>query len=432
MSETSAQSRQQAAEPLSPEAQARGRRLAIGSHPAGMTFWMVFTEHLPTLLLVSLGASEFQIGLQGAFLPGTQILQLPTLRRIARYSKRSILIFGQVMSQIAALPLLFLGPLAAWGEEPTLIVVLLSLALVAAAIQTGNTVWFPMLRSYTEPDRVGQFFGTIRSLWSFALILYFAGARYWLDWYPGNFSPLFAMAWLLGIVRIGIIARLPERSERSDTKIRVREAFALVRTNRQLRNYLSGSTLNACIRVSAFPFAIVMMRREIGFSDAEIMLTTLCIFGGGLVSLYAWGRVSDRIGPAPVFRICSIGMALLLLLMIRVDAVGPVDLGLCLVFFGGFSIFTAGFGVADTQVLFRLSPADAPARTLVVCGVISSSVRALVAVSIGLGLEFWLDRSTDRLQVYHIFFALLALFQSVSFLPLWGFKRDTGNKMEAA
>jgi hypothetical protein len=424
MSNVSAEGGQQTADPLSQVDQARGRRLAILSHPAGMTFWMVFTEHLPTLLLVSLGASEFLIGLQGAFLPGMQILQLPTLRRIAHYNKRSILIFGQVMSQIAGLPLLFLGPLIAWGREPTLVVVLASLALVAAAIQVGNTVWFPMLRSYVEPDRIGQFFGTIRSIWHLALIVYFLAARHWLDTNPGEFTPLFAVAWALGVVRVGLIARLPERSERTSEGIRVREAFALVRGDARLRRYLLGSTTTASVRTSAFPFAIVMMRREIGFSEAEILLTTLCIFGGGLISLYSWGRVADRIGPAPVFRICALSMAGLLLLPTLVDSAESSELLLMLIFFGGFSIFTSGFGVADTQVLFRMSPPDAPARTLVVCGVTSSVARGLVAIAVGVLLEFFLAGNDDPLQVYRIFFAMLAGVQALAFLPLMGFARE--------
>ena len=53
--------------PLDDEQRARGRRLAITSHPAGMTFRMVFTQHLPTLALVSLGAGEFWVGLQASF-----------------------------------------------------------------------------------------------------------------------------------------------------------------------------------------------------------------------------------------------------------------------------------------------------------------------------------------------------------------------------
>ncbi|MCP4037996.1 MAG: hypothetical protein GY733_13730, partial [bacterium] len=149
--------------PLDDATRALGRRLAITSHPAGMTFWMANTEQLPTLLLVSLGASEFQVGLQSAFLPGLQLLQLPTLRQIAHVRKRTILLLGQVGALLGGLPLLFLDPLMAFDEATVRIVALVSFALIAAGLNIGNTVWFPLLRSYVEADRIGHFFSLIRS-----------------------------------------------------------------------------------------------------------------------------------------------------------------------------------------------------------------------------------------------------------------------------
>jgi predicted MFS family arabinose efflux permease len=414
----------QVAAPLDDATRARGRRLAITSHPAGMTFWTVHTEHIPTLLLVSLGASEFQIGLQGAFLPGLQLLQLPTLRTIAQIPKRTILLLGQVAALLGALPLLFLDPLLSFGEATVRGIALVSFALVAAGLNVGNTVWFPMLRSYVDSNRIGHFFGLIRSSWHLALIVYFVSAQQWLLHNPGDYASLFAAAWLLGLLRMALIARMPERSERTEGKIRVREAFARVREDSKLRRYLVGVTLCAAIRTSTVPFAIVMMRREIGFSDSQILLTTLAYYGGGLVSLYLWGRVADRIGSAPVFRIPALGMASLLLLLVAIDSDSQRDLMLLLFFFFGFSLLTAGFGVADTRVLFQLSPPEAPARTLVISGVITNVIRALAPILVGVVLEQALGASDDRLAVYHGLFVGLAVLQVLAFIPLQGFTRS--------
>ena len=416
-------SKAESASPLEAEERALGRRLAITSHPAGMTFWMVFTEHLPTLLLVSLGASEFQIGLQRAFLPGLQVLQLPTLRTIAFVSKRKILIAGQVFAQVAGIPLLLLHTLGHLDPSQARVVALLSLAGISVGLNVGNTVWFALLRSYVEPERIGKFFGLLRSAWHLALIVYYIGAHFWLERHPGEFAPLLVCAWMLGVLRIGLIARLPERSERTGAKIRVREALALVRDDPRLRRYLIGVASNGALRSSVIPFAIVMMRREVGFSESQVIVATLAYYFGGLVSLYLWGRVADGIGPAPVFRITSIAMACLLLLLVFVDSPGALSYALVLVFFVGFSIFTSGFGVADTQVLFSLAPPDAPARTLVISGVLSSMVIAIVPIAVGLVLGGLLSQSALRLEVYHAFFALAAVLQALVFLPLRGFRR---------
>jgi len=410
--------------PLDDATRARGRRLAITSHPAGMTFWTVYTEHIPTLLLVSLGASEFQIGLQGSFLPGLQLLQLPTLRKIARIKKRTILMLGQVAALLGALPLLFLDPLMSFGEAAVRGIALVSFALVAAGLNVGNTVWFPMLRSYVDSDRIGHFFGLIRSSWHLALIVYFVAAQQWLAHNPGDFASLFAAAWFLGLLRMALIARMPERSERTEGKIRVREAFARVREDSKLQRYLVGVTLCAAIRTSTMPFAIVMLRREIGFSESHILLTTLAYYSGGLVSLYLWGRIADRIGSAPIFRITALGMASLLLLLFAIDSDSQQNLILSLFFFFGFSLLTAGFGVADTRVLFQLSPPEAPARTLVISGVITNVIRALAPILVGVILELALDASDDRLAVYHGLFLGMAALQALTFVPLQGFTRS--------
>jgi predicted MFS family arabinose efflux permease len=388
-----------------------------------MTFWVVNTEHLPTLLLVSLGASEFQIGLQGAFLPALQLLQLPTLRTIARVRKRTILLLGQVAALIGALPLLFLDPLLSFEQATVRVIALTSFALVAAGLNIGNTVWFPMLRSYVESDRIGQFFALIRSSWHFALIIYFLAAQQWLAYNPGRFGPLFAAAWLLGLLRVALIARMPERSERTEGKIRVREAFARVRTDSKLQRYLAGVTLCGAIRASTLPFVIVMMRREIGFSDSHILIATLANYAGGLASLYLWGRIADRIGSAPVFRMTALGLAGLLLLLTQIDSNSPENLALLLFFFFGFAALTAGFGLADTRVLFQLSPPEAPARTLVISGVITNGLRAMAPIAVGIFFDQTLGESENRLEIYHGFFAGMAVLQALSFLPLRGFTR---------
>jgi MFS family permease len=406
------------APPLSAEERARGRRIAISSHPAGMTYTRVFTQDLPTLALVALGASESQVGLQNFFVPGFQFLQLPALRAVGRVSKRSILVFGQAISVVAGIPLLFFATLASRGDDEAVLIALASFAIVAAGQNISNTVWFPMLRAYVEPQRVGRFFGTLRSGWHLALIVYYVAAQRWLTANPGDLAPLFAIAWALGIVRIVMIARMPERDERTGERIRIREAIALIRESPDLRSYLIGVTWESAIRVSVIPFVIVMMQREVGFAASDVIVTTAASFAGGLASLYLWGRITDRIGTGPVFLWTSVFTALLYLSLTFVREPGSQTLVLLAGFFFANSVLSSGFGVAETHVLFRLTPPEAPARTLVITAVAAGSLASLAPVFVGLGLEQALSNSPDRLAVYHVFFVGAAAFRALAFLPL--------------
>ena len=412
------------APPLSDAERARGRRLAVVSNVPAMTFWTAFTGQLPTLALISLGASETLIGLQGGLHIGLQALQLPALRLVSWFSKRSILIAGQLFAQAASLPLVFFALIAGLERDTAVAIVFAALALTAVGLDFSDLVWFPLLRGFVDPDRIGRFFGVIRTTWHVAVVLFFIGGQLWLQRNDGAFGALFGVAWLLGVVRLFLIARLPERSERTTARIRAREAIALVRANRQLRLYLIGVCWGNALRVAVVTFALVMLRRGLGFDNAQVVYTTIAHFLGGLVSLYLWGALIDRVGAYVVFRTCALASAALYLGLAQLDTPGSATLLAAIAFFFLNALFGAGYGVADTRVLFELAPPEAPARTLVVASVAVGIVCGVAPALIGAALDPLLARATDPLPVYHGFFWTAAALQAVSFLPLRVFARS--------
>ena len=85
----------------------------------------------------------------------------------------------------------------------------------------------------------------------------------------------------------------------------------------------------------------------------------------------------------------------------------------------------SGFGVADTHVLFALTPPEAPARMLVIAAVVRHSFSGLAPILSGIVLDRLLETAEAPLGVYHVFFAILAVSQALCFLPLRGFRRVT-------
>ena len=416
-----------AVERLTEADRARGRRLAILSHPAGNAFAMALSEHLPTLALLALGASESVVGGQSAIKTGANLLQLPTLRRVARIPKRKILTRGHLLAVAGMLPLLAFTPLreaADAGDPRPAWIALASLAVASAGISISSTVWFPMLRAYVDPARIGRFFGLIRSGWHFSLILFYLAAALWLSRAPGDFAPLFGAVFALGIVRFLLISRMPEQSELTGHGIRVREAFKLIRDSPRLRRLIITVSSGQALRASVLPFVLVMLRREVGFSEAQLLSATIANFAGGLVSLYFWGRVIDQRGAGIVFRGTSIGMGLLTLSLITISGSDDSAFLGAILFFFFYAILAAGFGMADTHVLFKLTPVESPARILVAAAVSVGLVAAIVPLGVGFGLELGLGRTSDRLLVYHVFFAIAALFQAVNWWPARGFGPD--------
>jgi len=190
-----------------------------------------------------------------------------------------------------------------------------------------------------------------------------------------------------------------------------------------LRRYLAGVTWAGAMRMSVVPFVMVMMRREVGFSSGDVLITTVASFAGGLASLYLWGRVVDRIGPAPVFRLTALGMGLLTAGLVAVQDAGMATLVGLIAFFFIYTVLSSGFGVADTHVLFALTPPEAPARTLVIATVVRHGLSGLAPILSGIALDGFLGVAEAPLRVYHVFFAILAVGQALCFLPLRGFRR---------
>jgi predicted MFS family arabinose efflux permease len=407
---------------LDPALRRRGRRLAVLSHPAGMTHRNVFTDQLPTLALVGLGASEAWIGLQRAFEPVSQLIQLPTLRAVGRLHKRPILIGGQVVAVLGGLPLVAYATLHGMGGATALVIALASLWVTAVGVVISQTVWFPLLRSYVEPGRIGEFFGVLRTGWHLTLIAFFLGAQQWLAAHPGSFGPLFGVATAAGVLRIALIARLPESTAiQPDERMRLRDVVALVRDRVPLRRYLAGMMLGGAPRRAALPFAVVMMRRSMGLSDADVVLTTVASFAGGFASLYAWGRAVDRFGAAPVFRVTALASSALLL---GLAAVGPRASLLAMIgFFFVFVALAAGFGVADTHVLFSIAPDHEATPTLVVADVTTNLAYGAAPLLAGIALDRMIASGIDATSAYRGLFVVAALVMSLAPIPLRGFRR---------
>lgn len=406
---------------LVPAEQARGRRLALLSHPFHMTFRRLFTEDLPTLALVSLGAGDAAVGLQRAFEPLSALLQLPALRALRRMSKRRLLLIGQVLALLGALPLVFFGAIAGLGPEARVAAALGAFALASAGLGLAETPWFPLLYGYVPADRIGRFFGTLRSTWNLALIVTYLGAQQWLSRNPGVFAPLFAFAWACGLTRVGFALRYPDRRGADGPVVRARDGMRALFRSPELRRYFLGVSLAGGARRALMPFAIVVMRRVIGMSDAQVLVATVASFVGSLLALYAAGWLADRLGSAPIFRWCGLGMAVLSLGFCFLREPGEGSVALAALLFCGIAALSAAFGVADTNVLFALAPAGNPTPVLTAATSAAALSFAAAPLLAGAALEIALANGVDERLAYRVLFVAAAAAFAVSWVPLRAF-----------
>jgi predicted MFS family arabinose efflux permease len=166
---------------------------------------------------------------------------------------------------------------------------------------------------------------------------------------------------------------------------------------------------------------VVMMRRSMGLSDADVMLTTVASFAGGFASLYAWGRAVDRLGAAPVFLGTALLSAAMLLALAALGARLP--LAALVAFFFVFVALASGFGVADTHVLFGLVPEREATPALVIADVTTSLAYGAAPFLVGIALDRAIAAGVDPVFAYRCLFAAAALVMAASPIPLRGFRR---------
>jgi MFS family permease len=164
---------------------------------------------------------------------------------------------------------------------------------------------------------------------------------------------------------------------------------------------------------------IVLLRRGVGFTDEQVIYTTVAHFTGGVVSLSLWGRVVDRVGAVAVLRVTTLGQGLWIAALCLFTPV-PAIVPLMVLWFFVLSVLASGYGVADTHVLFELTPPEAPARTLVLGAVGVGIAGGLAPVLAGALLDAWLPAGAgaEAVDVYRVFFGVLGAVLLWALVPL--------------
>ncbi len=404
---------------LSADDQRRGRRLALSTHAFSMTFRMAFMGDLATQALITLGASAGPVGLFASLGSFAALTQLGGLRLVERIGKKNLILATQGVALLFSLPLLWFAGLQGLGDPWGWRAALLSMSVVTLALVCGSTAWWPLLHGYVPRTRTGRFFSVMRTIWHLALIAFFLGCTWWLARSPGNFGPLFALAWVCGLLRIVILWHAPERPESEAHPIR--ELFATIYRTAPLRRYVTGVTLDQAVFRCVPPFTILMLRSEANLGEHEVMIATVANFLGGMLALLPSGWLVDRLGPRPVLIWTC---ALRGLIVLGIGLAGFYLSGRTLIFAAGslimlWSFLVSAFGVAEVKVLFGLAGEGNPTQ-LIVGSVVTRAVFAgVIALVLGVSLELLLEAQVaEPLTLYLWLFAILAALQAAAVVPL--------------
>lgn len=386
---------------------------------------------------VQAGAGPFEIGLLAAIPYLAQALQLPATVWVDRHGQRkqlSVLLLGGARVIILGLALLPLWPTNA-ASVPLLLLGKFGICAFSAVAGCAINSWIHQLLS-GQP--LGGFFS--RRLFAGTVLgcVFTFGAGWLVEHPPGGninhgYAIAFAGSGLAGLASTWCLARCAEPLQRrAGPAVSVRHKLAAPFRDPVFRPLLVMlGSWNFASNFAA-PFLTVYLLQQLGYGMGTVTGLWVVSQVTNAVTLYAWGRVSDRLSnkavlqvALPVFFACTVALVLA-----RAGAPFGLQLALLVGVHALMGVVGGGIGLATGNIGLKLAPASEATSYLAAVGLVSSAaggVAPLVAGAIAQGMqssEFevvvrWMSNaSTREISVLH-FAHYEFLFAIAAALGLW-------------
>ncbi|MCW3097070.1 MAG: hypothetical protein JWL77_2688 [Chthonomonadaceae bacterium] len=266
---------------------------------------------------------------------------------------------------ILLLPLLF-RPSAALA--PFLLLFTLSFVL----LNFTSPAWTSWMSDLVPPDHRGRYFARRNMVAGIVGMVIGLPAAWFLDyatkqhhWQALGFGVLFGVAVVGGLLSFGALLRQPEPPRRqpptaafsspADALAYYRAPFA----DRNFRRMIVFNTLFGLGQNFAAPFFTVYALQVLQLNYVWLQIFATLTSVSGLASMPLWGYLTDRFGNKPLLALSAFGTVILPLVWIPMTAHRPGWTLMLLTLnnlMGG--LFWAGVGLAQFNLLIRLSPSD--------------------------------------------------------------------------
>jgi hypothetical protein len=345
------------------------------------------------------GASALQVGILASAPLIAQATQFAWVALIEHFRQRRFLAIVSVGVARSLILLLAFIPYAITTEArvPVLIAAELTISILGSITGCSLNSW---LHQLLPPEGLGRFFSK-RLFWG--TMVGSAGvlsAGYLIDHWPfGNalhaYSVTFAAAALAGALSTMYLARVPEPAMKAaGPAVSIWEKFQAPFRDRTFRTLLLFiGSWNAASNFAA-PFITVYLMQQLGYSLGTVTALTVTSQFSNAFTLYAWGRVSDRLSDkavlavvVPLYFTCVIGL---------VVAAFHAKSGLALpaLFFIHLVMgaATGGIGLATGNASLRIAPKAQGTAYLAAVGM-TASICGGIAPIIGGAVAEWLAAS---------------------------------------
>ncbi len=349
----------------------RGLRVSIWEACYATVWSALTTGAFLTGYALWLGADSLAMGIITAIPIFAGLIQmLASYVGERRKSRRPFVAGFALAGRMLFLPILLLPLVVRPVSALTPFLVLFALSYVL--LNFTVPAWTSWMSDLVPPDHRGRYFARRNMVAGIVGMVIGLPAAWFLDyatkrhhWQAFGFGTLFGIAVVGGVFSFLALLRQPEPPRRqpptaafaggADAIAYYRAPFA----DRNFRRLIVFNTLFGLGQNFAAPFFIVyaLQKLELNYVWLQVFATLTSV--SGLASMPLWGYLTDRFGNKPLLAIAALGTFVLPLVWIPMTADKP-GLTLALLTLNNLmgGLFWAGVGLAQFNLLIRLSPSD--------------------------------------------------------------------------
>ncbi|AEG93725.1 Candidate transporter [Ramlibacter tataouinensis TTB310] len=339
---------------------------------------------------LALGATPLQIGLLAAIPFIAQAAQLPATLLIERVRQRRRI---GVLAVTAARVLILLTAVLPFLTEPSLALQLLIAAqlAIAALNAVGGCAVNSWLHQLIPPRELGSFFSRRLFFGTTLACIGTLAAGTLIDRVPAAaslqpYALVFALAALAGFVSSFYLGRAPEPvMPDAGPEVGLRERFRQPFRDRNFRRLLVFLAAWTIASNLAAPFLTVYLMEQRGYAVATVTSLWVTSQLANALTLYLWGRLSDRFSNKAVLAVALPVHFTCILALVFADAVTDAgwQLGLLYAIHFVMGIATGGIGLATGNLGLKLAPQGQGTAYLAAIGLASAVSGGIAPIAAG-------------------------------------------------
>ena len=380
---------------LTPEEQARGRRLIVWMACISCTPSLIFSSSMLLLFLTMIQMDRVGtllcLSIPALF---AMVFQTPFAHWADRRGKKRLGYAGISLMAVAYLGLLASALATSSLARPFVVTAVVIYSLGSCLYTSG---WFAlMMPMIPEPVRA-SFFGRMRVTYQFVALGVGLACSALLEWRSSSnvFGGIFVAFLAMILVWLALYGRLPEAEKPVPTLPPFGQALGAVARARGYLPFCAYAFLLALF-TGGCPFLFGLIEKTIlHLSDGTVALLANVRLMGAILGFYLGGKAVARFGTKPIFLSCHFGFGLVLFAFLWRDAGG----GPLLAILGSleflFGLVMAASSVAFTVEMYALIPPGSKSLstslfiTLQGGGAALSGMLAAWAIRLGVFRDAW-------------------------------------------